>query len=364
MRVFGDTFATASSLPIKVSLLLLPLLLSCAADAPLDWGETLQAASDCTGRDSHLCELDRSVLRDASHEQAFTICFVNDGYEDIEPYHDDVDEYIEGLVGNAEGFVAMAPELFSFVRVDLVSDTAQTNDDDRYDTALGSHLRDDILLCSVPVIGADARRVALARQSCGSADAIVVVAKDSEGRALAEGSVVLISSEDDWKVLQHELGHALFGLDDEYTEFEWCSERAPSDPYEMLPKPNVDFAQTPKWRFIVDSFELGGGHWLCLGHPTSTCAMLDSSETSFCPVCQAHIQEALDGKKCSPDTYAPRMIWVSTTPRTSGANRFLDVFVAAHDETDLGDYRFLIDGEIVHEGTPKEASWGTAAPGA
>ena len=271
-----------------------------------------------------MCELERSVLIDASNEQAYTICFVNDGYQDIEPYYADVDNYIDGLVHNSEGFVAMAPELFSFVRVDLVSATAQVNDDNRFDTALGTHLRDDVLLCSVPVIGADDRRIELARQSCGEADAIVVVAKNSDGRALTEGSVVLISSDDDWKVLQHELGHALFGLGDEYTEFAWCSERAVIDPYDMLPKPNVGFADEAKWRSIVDTRVAGGGHWPCYSHPTSSCAMLESGETSFCPVCRAHIQEALDGKTCSPDTHAPRMAWISIsapTPQSNQSNR-------------------------------------------
>ena len=243
----------------------------------------------------------------------------------------------------------MAPELFLFSRVDLVSNTSQTNNGDRSDTALGSSLNYEAMLCHVPVIDVDADRLLLARESCGLDATIVMVAKDSIGRAQAGGGVVLLSSKDDWSVLQHELGHALFALGDGYTEFAWCSDRAPNDPYLMMPVPNVGVQGLTKWRSIYETSETGGGHWPCLTHPTTSCAMLDISE-AFCPVCRAHIQEALDGKRCLPDAHAPRVTLARIFKSVRMPGQTLELWVIAHDESPLSDYRYLIDGEIVYEG--------------
>ncbi|MBL4636961.1 MAG: hypothetical protein JKY56_24120 [Kofleriaceae bacterium] len=298
---------------------------------------------DCTS-DSHLCELSRTDLYIAPHDQAYTICFVGDGFENLTEYHKRVDQYVEGMTSTPDGFVAMAPELFSFVRLDLLSLTKAVNNEEPHDTPLAAYLGNDIDACFGPFIQTDVERVALVRENCQGADALVVVVNQSEGRANASGSTVLISSSDDWQVLQHELGHALFGLADEYAEFQHCSERTPKDVSEFLPVPNVSI-KGAKWRGVIDEAHSGGGGWPCLYHPTDSCVMLDAVSESFCPVCQAHIGEILNARRCLPDVLAPRVAldW----PTLNHKNRSLDIQVVAYDESEIVEYRYYVDAELV-----------------
>ena len=64
-------------------------------------------------------------------------------------------------------------------------------------------------------------------------DAVVVVVKDSLGRANGR---VHVSSNDDWRVVKHELGHAMFGLADEYTE---CKIESPIKEIPLTPTPRA-----------------------------------------------------------------------------------------------------------------------------
>lgn len=95
------------------------------------------------------------------------------------------------------------------------------------------------------------------------------------------------------KVLVHELGHAIWGLGDEYF--------SPGDTCNLTPEmtdadlpPNLSIAGA-KWQHLIDAGIVGkpvDGGWMgCANgivHPTATCKMLDNT-SDFCVVCEEAI---------------------------------------------------------------------------
>jgi hypothetical protein len=111
---------------------------------------------------------------------------------------------------------------------------------------------------------------------------------------------IRLEPDDDARVLDHELGHAVIGLEDEYTEDEarGCYSDAIADlpPGAPQPFPNLSpHADGRDWNGLVSGAHLGGGAQFdaCIFHPTTSCRMLGSTHDHFCPVCNAAIHRAL-----------------------------------------------------------------------
>jgi hypothetical protein len=170
----------------------------------------LDSSADCLSH-PHLCELAAEDLGGGDHPRAYHIVFLGDGYEPtaLSAYRDEVDRLVQGLRQDPNGFVSWHPDMYRFHRVDVASRTSDVNDVDRTDTALGAFNNPESDACHGRRIEAHPPLVALAARNAGiDADAVVVIAHDSEGR---ENGGVHVSSRSGVRVLRHELGHALFG---------------------------------------------------------------------------------------------------------------------------------------------------------
>lgn len=118
--------------------------------------------------------------------------------------------------------------------------------------------------------------------------------------AAKEGVAVRIAKTDGAGVLDHELGHAIIGLGDEYTDAgaSGCYPHAMLDLPEGAPQPYPNLsahADGRDWGGLVSGAEPGGEalYDRCIYHPTNACRMLHSAHAGFCPVCQNAIDHAL-----------------------------------------------------------------------
>ena len=90
----------------------------------------------------------------------------------------------------------------------------------------------------------------------------------------------------------HELGHALFGLGDEYGEY---PERIPPDSeWEVALTPNLSVDPSgARWAHVTDSVFEGGGYYeRGVYRAERSCRMRESRSRPFCAVCQAAIAAA------------------------------------------------------------------------
>jgi len=162
-------------------------------------------------------------------------------------------------------------------------------------------------------LSVDGRRArALAEGLVEGVDVIVVLLDSFLGRANADGGeppIVRINTEDGGRTLTHELGHALFGLGDEYGEVPACFDDSPSDlatehdPFLTVANLSLDPDGT-KWADLVEGAREGGMRYdRCVYHPTDRCRMLNRDDDRFCPVCDDAIRRTLaarDGDAPNP----------------------------------------------------------------
>jgi len=88
----------------------------------------------------------------------------------------------------------------------------------------------------------------------------------------------------------HELGHALFGLGDEYGEYEGA---LPSSAHwEIALTPNLTTDPSgARWKHIIDSVVEGGGYYsIGVYRPEEKCRMRESRSEKFCAVCAHSIR--------------------------------------------------------------------------
>jgi hypothetical protein len=292
--------------------------------------------------------------------RAWQIVFVGDGYraDELPEFRERVAGYVAALRAHDAGFVAMAPEAFHFWRVDVSGDGWY----------LGTWL-DRTDSCERPWIYAESALVRdAAARAPVTADVIVMVAHDVDGRANA-GAITHVSDRDPWQVVEHELSHVLFHLGDEYSEFMWCSERAPRSEADVLATPNVTLLDDPaKWASASDAIASGGGRWPCAYHPTSSCTMLDPLAGHYCSVCEAAVRETIAARMCDDDGRVPRVAFVGAPPSVVNVTRSgqtLAVEAAAFDESDITGFRFLVDDAIAAQSSLPwaELAVDTWAPG-
>jgi hypothetical protein len=235
------------------------------------------------------------------NHRAYRIVFVPVGHTDDEL--DDFTDYVDWLTtttrNDPESIVGRRPELFDFARA-----TRSVRSSDGSWPCLDKEEQSTRLHLSVP-------EVVTAKLLEGMPGRTVVVEITPRGGGAAnadrarelgadERTSIRMVQLDSARVFDHELGHAIVGLADEYTEDDanGCYPHPLADLPAGAPQPFPNLsphADGRDWNGLVSGAEEGGGAYYdaCIFHPTDECRMLISGEDHFCPVCNAAIHRAL-----------------------------------------------------------------------
>jgi len=295
--------------------------LGCAVDA-------LPTPPRCESHPA-LCNL--PVTRDVRTDDprfAVDLVFVPEGFPaaSLGRFRRRVDELLQRLDRDPSSIVGRDPARFNRYRIDLTTRGSAT-DDDLQDTPLrGCLRRDELLPGGQPLLTAHpllSRFVA--RANVPEADIVVVLHNTDAGRANApvqlepdvDFGMISLGLQHDFRVLDHELGHALVHLGDEYVELETCyADGLSAPPLGTSPgewwtglgyTPNLatDPAGT-RWQHLVAGARPGGArHRRCIVHPTDRCRMGDDDRQPFCPVCDDAITRTLQSFRDGVDHRPP-----------------------------------------------------------
>jgi hypothetical protein len=290
-------------------LLSLPLPPSCTEVAPAACGDGCDVVMRQVG------DVDDANIR---------VLFVADGYGPDEggDFFDDVASLWQAVGAHEDGIVGRSPALFraraafpmvpaeapgsafagcfqtdaldgtTMLAVDLgaVDDVTAAND-----------AAADVVVVIVNAVGrANAPYGAMTTESVSTATETTVVVRTTARK-------VVLSRTNGADVLEHELGHAVVGLGDEYADVDACREDTDvfaglvvsrNLPAADLDAPNLTLDPTgARWADIVDGAEEGGQRYgSCIYHPPhgdGGCRMEHSSSSAWCPVCDAAITDAL-----------------------------------------------------------------------
>jgi hypothetical protein len=290
------------------------------------------------------------------HGNARSIVFVSDGYteSDRARYEKKCHALVSEVLFDDASRGSRHPEEFNFHCVWVPSnENGSAKPGDARDTAFHMHLpKDDDL-----VVADDARADAAAVAAAPDVDVVVIVGYLKHGvfspsrcRPCADipplGARVRLP--DDYSDgLVHELGHAIYGLGDEYVDHGW--EKKTVDPEDVAPFPNLTadpsgerFKPYVPGPYVPGGARVGRGVW----HATTHCRMGNDcykKNAPFCPVCRA----AIDGRPATK----PRAPSVSLSGETALFKAGGDTFELVVDvvRTDGGERKVLDDREIEGE---------------
>lgn len=233
--------------------------------------------------------------------KALDLVFVAEGFraDELPRFRAHVDGLLESATQDHDSLVARAaPQVNAFL-IELESQTHEVTDAETRDTALGGCLAaDELSPAGTPMLTTRDRDLParLAAALVPQADAVVVIINSGHGRANATfDGTIFMNLADDGRTLSHELGHAVLGLGDEYSDTErshdggvWTAFRFRYPGVADVPQPNLSVDPSGgKWRGLVDSVVEGGARYKRgIFHPTERCRMNRSSDP-FCPVCAA-----------------------------------------------------------------------------
>lgn len=286
------------------------------------------------------------VLRDVRSDRpaaAVDLVFVSEGFDEgsLDAYRARVASWLAALDADPGSIVGRDPARFNRYVVSIPTG-GDVTDDDLDDTALQGCLQRDRQLPGGPALLTAHPRLArfAARSHVPDADLVVVVQRTDHGRPNAPVSIdpdtdfgmIVLHLGSDARTLDHEMGHALVHLGDEYVEIDGCY--ADSGPLAPLPRSPGDWrtalAYTPnlttdptgaRWSGLVVGALPGGARYArCVYHPTARCRMGDDDRAPFCPVCDAAIDRVLrryrDGVESRPPLCA--MTVVATLDAAAG----------------------------------------------
>jgi hypothetical protein len=276
----------------------------------------------------------------------FRIAFVSEAYTEdkLSEFRSDAQTLIDDMKKNPGMIVGRRPDLFTFDLISVASKTTQLKNTDRSDTAFAGCLS----FATTGAVGSylEADRSAAASvvaAAVGDVDAVVVLMNTQDGAesaSLAQDAapgappVVLANWPPESELayapgstLDHELGHALVGLEDEYI---MISEPYPStslahsgDLFFLFPNVTDD-PTGAKWSQLVTGAVPGGALYASgIFHPTTECRM-NVALSEFCAVCSHAVDEVLDARATGMDTDGPPRcgIWVSGEPALVQAEAF------------------------------------------
>lgn len=246
-------------------------------------------------------DLDLVAIGPENH-RAYRIVFVAVGHSD-----DEMSKFVEhtgrlanDLRADRESIVGRRPELFDFYRATRPVRSAdgswpclKAKDD--------PSLRPSLM---VPDVVTNALMEPMPGRTI-----LVEVLNRGGGNPNADGarelgpddrSSIRIAPDSGLSVVEHELGHAVIGLADEYT-FDGANGCYPEPitdlpPGAPQPFPNLSpHADGRDWKGLVSGAVPGGAAFYdaCIYHPTDSCRMLGEDYDHWCPVCDAAIHRAL-----------------------------------------------------------------------
>lgn len=233
--------------------------------------------------------------------RALDLVFVAEGFraDELPQFREHVRAMLETMSRDSDSLVGRAEPNVNAYRVELQSDTHELSNVDARDTALGGCLRADSLDADgMPWLTTREPKLAarLVSSLVPQADATIVVLNTHQGRANSDHEgLVFLNLGDDGTTLSHELGHALIGLGDEYSDtsldFDGGLGSFPfkyPGPADARAEPNLTTDPAgSKWRDVVASVVEGGGRYKTgVFHPTHRCRM-NRTNDAFCPVCAA-----------------------------------------------------------------------------
>lgn len=321
-----------------------------------------------------LCDLNvEKTVSEPDTAKAIDIVFVGDGFTEarLSEYQGLVAELQKALTTPSNGFVARRPKLFNFYRVDVVSQTTHSGNADRTDTALAGCV--DIALTGNLVVDERLAGLAATANVPGAGDVIVVVMRTNAGSPNGSAgpvpehpALVRVNPLVSGATVNHELGHAIFGLADEYGYEPSCLY-----PVEPMPEyttgelffqfPNASSEPTgAKWSAILSGAVKGGlGYENCVYHPGPPCLMNEGA-LPFCPVCSDAVNRTLDaweGKDDGPPRCGLELAVLPTFVQGS-----LGLNVTVFDRNAPTHYSLKVDGS--ETGSGDVARWHQRIPGA
>ncbi|MBL8954002.1 MAG: hypothetical protein JNK82_24710 [Myxococcaceae bacterium] len=303
-----------------------------------------------------------AVVREASapNKRRVRIAFVPDGFspEELDFFRAHVAKLIDDGLRRG-GLVARLDDRLEVLRVDLP------------ETTFGGCLKADPLLPDGAPFSSHQRETPGLLEALlpVGADAVVMVSNTRQGRANATGPIHL-SLAVGADVLDHELGHWLIGLGDEYTD---THDAFPTPRERFIYPPGVEASfrswqrldahrlaspanlttdgENPPWRHLVDGAVEGGARYATgIFHPTATCAMNRSGDP-FCPVCSHEIGEWLAWHDAEDDG-PPRCYFQSYASLTPLSQRTTFIDARCTDRDGLRAMEWQLDGETVWSGVP------------
>ncbi|MGE0545878.1 MAG: M64 family metallopeptidase [Kofleriaceae bacterium] len=258
---------------------------------------------------------------DGVREGKFNLLFVSEGYTEAElPKFEEQVASMWSLLQNVDVYKDHIDQL-NIYRQNIKSAESGISDPRANivkDTAFNASFGDNVVAprrCLFPAANWRSTTVASVnrlRETTG-ADIVMMIANTSESGGCATSGMLVQSVEsagDAAMTLAHELGHALFGLRDEYEEGQtttcaWGSNVASS--LALIPWQDMIAPTTPiPTRFgsdlpdydpkLVGAFQGGGRCTLNAWRPADTCKMRISSE-EFCPVCKRIAEQTFAMKR-------------------------------------------------------------------
>ncbi len=256
-----------------------------------------------------------SDILEPNLDRAIDLVFVSEGYraDQMGEFRDHAYDLVDSLALTTRFLTAREPTLFNIHLVEVPTTGGSVNDDVVTDTPLGASLGPPEGALGRRRITMDAATLDAAGKKAPDLDVVVAVIRGSDGRANADrpaaprswGRVRISTNDVDPHngVFVHELGHAIFGLGDEYGGFGGCATEAGVTEHHLATYPNLSTNPSgAKWAHIHDGAHEGGrGFSECIYHPTGRCKM-QSYGDEFCSVCQHAIAQHLERRKCEGDT--------------------------------------------------------------
>lgn len=259
----------------------------------------------------------QSDIRRSDVAHAVDVVFIPEGFaaDELGDFHERVTSLLADLERDRGTIVGREPSLFNRYTLDLTSGAGTVSDADPRNTPLhGCFLRDELDHAGTPLLSSQPELAIFAAQrAVPSVDVVVVLFNTVRGRVNAPRTVephspvgmVAINLDADARVLDHELGHALVHLGDEYTDLPGCfcadlnpppAPHSPGDWWnslEFVPNLTTDLTGA-RWRGLVSGALAGGRRYAgCVYHPTARCRMGDDASQPFCPVCEAAVARTL-----------------------------------------------------------------------